>query len=100
MGHLTLAALRRDFGAGIAGMVAEHMALDRLDGQRGRQVTRLMATIGSADTRVVAVKMADRMHNMQTLQFIAQAKQVRKAREVLDTFLPVAQQLSMHTVGS
>src|SRR5579864_7300891 len=37
---------------------------------------------------------------MQTLQFLPQAKQVRKAREVLDTFLPVAQQLSMHTVRS
>ena len=32
---------------------------------------------------------------MQTLQFLPQAKQPRKAREVLDTFLPVADQLSM-----
>jgi hypothetical protein len=96
----SLAALRCDFGAGIAAMVTEHMALDRLDGRRGRQPTQVMATMRSADTRVVAVKMADRLHNMQTLQFVPQAKQVRKAREVLDTFLPVAQQLSMHTVRS
>jgi len=81
-------------------MVAEHMALHRLRGRQGRQLTQVMATIRSADTRVVAVRMADRPHNMQTLQFLPQAKQVRKAREVLDTYLPVAQQLSMHTVRS
>ncbi len=96
----TLAALRRDFGTGIAAMVAGHMALDRLGRRPGRQVTQVMTTITSADTRVAATKLADRLHNMQTLQFLPQAKQVRKAREVLDTFLPVAQQLSMHTVRS
>ncbi len=96
----TLAALRRDFGTGIAAMVAGHMALDRLGRRPGRQATQVMATITSADARVVAVKMADRLHNMQTLQFLPQAKQLRKAREVLDTFLPVAEQLNMHTVRS
>jgi HD domain len=96
----TLAALRRGFGTGIATMVAGHMALNRLGRRPGRKVTQMMATIRSADTRVVAVKMADRLHNMQTLQFLPEAKQLRKAREVLDTFLPVAQELNMYTVGS
>ena len=96
----TLAALRRDFGTGIAAMVAEHMTLDRLGRRPGRQVTQVMATITSADTRVVAAKLADRLHNMQTLQFLPQAKQLRKAREVLDTFLPVAEQLNMPTLMS
>jgi HD domain len=96
----TLAALRHDFGTGIATMVAEHMALDRLGTRPGRKVTQVMATIRSADARVVAVKMADRLHNMQTLQFLPQARQLQKAREVLDTFLPVAQQLNMDTVRS
>jgi hypothetical protein len=44
--------------------------------------------------------MADRLHNMQTLQFLPQAKQLRKAREVLDASLPAAEQLNMHTVRS
>jgi hypothetical protein len=96
----TLAALGRDFGTGIAAMVAEHMALDRLGRRPGRRVTQVMATIASADARVVATKLADRLHNMQTLQFLPQAKQVRKAREVLDTFLPVAEQLNMPTLRS
>jgi hypothetical protein len=96
----TMAALKREFGVGTATMVAEVTALDRLGRQPGRNPAQALATITSADTRVVAVKLADRLHNMQTLQFMPQATQLRKAREVLDTFLPVAQQLSMHTVRS
>lgn len=96
----TLAALRRDFGAGIAAMVTQITALDRLGRRPGRDVSQVMTTIRSADSRVVAVKVADRLHNMQTLQFLPQDKQLRKAREVLDTFLPAAEQLSLHTVTS
>ncbi len=96
----TLAALRRDFGTTIAAMVTEHTALDRLGRRPGRQLSQVMATITSADARVVATKLADRLHNMQTLQFLPEAKQLRKAREVLDTFLPVAEQLNMPTLRS
>lgn len=96
----TMAALGRDFGTGIAAMVAEHTALDRLGRRPGRQVTQVTAAITAADVRVVATKLADRLHNMQTLQFLPQAKQLRKAREVLDTFLPVAEQLNMPTLRS
>jgi len=51
-----------------------------------------------ADSRVLAIKVADRLHNMRTVQFIAHAKQVRKARESLDIFAPVASQLSMDMI--
>jgi hypothetical protein len=96
----TLAALKRDFGAAVATIVTEHTALDRLCGQQGHTVSQIMAAIGSADTRVLAMKMADRLHNMQTLQFLPQVTQQRKAREVLDTYLLVAEQLRLHTVRS
>jgi GTP diphosphokinase / guanosine-3',5'-bis(diphosphate) 3'-diphosphatase len=86
----TLAALKREFGAGVAAMVAEHMALDRLRKRPGRKASQVMATIRSADTRVVTAMLADRLHNMRTLQFLPQARQLRKAREVLDTYLPAA----------
>jgi HD domain-containing protein len=96
----TLASLKRDFGATVAAMVTEHTALDRLSGQQGRTASQIMAAIGSADTRVLAMKMADRLHNMQTLQFLPQMTQRRKAREVLDTYLQVAEQLRLPTVRS
>jgi hypothetical protein len=44
--------------------------------------------------------MADRLRNMRTLQFMPQETQLRKAREVLDIFGPVARQLRMETVGT
>jgi guanosine-3',5'-bis(diphosphate) 3'-pyrophosphohydrolase len=96
----TLAALRREFGARIAATVAGHMALDHLGSQLGRTATQMMAAIRSADSRVVSVKMADRLHNMRAVQSMPHAKQLRKAREVLGSFLPVAQELNMHTVRS
>lgn len=96
----TLTELRRDFGRGIAMMVAGHMALGPHSGWQEHKVAQVLATIGSADTRVVAIKMADRLHNMRTLQFLPQTKQVLKAREVLDIFLPVARHFGMHTVRS
>jgi hypothetical protein len=96
----TLTALRHDFGAAIATLVAEHMALDQISGTRERKITQAMMAIAAADSRVVALKMADRLHNMRTLQFMPQETQLRKVREVLDFFGPVARQLSMDTVGS
>jgi hypothetical protein len=61
-----------------AAMVAGHMALDRLGRRPGRQVAQVMTTILSADARVVATKLADRLHNMQTLQVLPRPKQLRK----------------------
>jgi HD domain len=61
---------------------------------------RVIAAVESADTRVVAVKLTDRLHNMQTIRFLPQPKQQRKARESLDIFVPVSEQLRLHTVTS
>ncbi len=96
----TLAALKREFGPGIAAMVAEHVAIHRLRRRAGHQAAEVMATIRSADIRVVATMMADRLHNMQTIHFLPQARQLRQARVILDTYLPAAQELSMPTVRS
>lgn len=96
----TLTAIGREFGQDIAAMVAGTVALDRLRWRGGRQVARVIAAVESADTRVVTVKLADRLHNMQTIRFLPQAKQLHKARQSLDIFVPVAEQLSMPTVTS
>jgi GTP diphosphokinase / guanosine-3',5'-bis(diphosphate) 3'-diphosphatase len=96
----TLIALGREFGQDIAAMVAGTVALDRLKLRGGRQVARVIAAVESADTRVVAVKLTDRLHNMQTIRFLPQPKQQRKARESLDIFVPVSEQLRLHTVTS
>jgi hypothetical protein len=96
----TLPALRRDFGAGVATMVAGVMALNDLDRSQQHQTGQILAAISYADSRVVAMKLADRLHNMQTMQFLPQAKQLSKARQVLDIFLPVAHDLGLPAVRS
>ena len=94
----TLAALSGEFGAAVAALVTGTAALDRIRGARGRTLSQVMAAAKSADARVLAIKLADRLHNMRTVQFIPQVKQLRKARELLDIFVPVAAQLSMDMI--
>jgi hypothetical protein len=76
------------------------MELESIKWRSGRQVAQVIAAVESADTRVVAVKLTDRLHNMQTIRFLPPAKQLRKARESLDVFVPVSEQLRLHTVTS
>jgi HD domain len=96
----TLAALTRDFGTAIAAMVAGQTAIHRLRRRPGHKASQVMAAIRSADTRVIATMLADRLHNMQTIRFVPHPGQLRQAREVLDTYLPAAHQLAMPAIGS
>jgi (p)ppGpp synthase/HD superfamily hydrolase len=96
----TLAALNREFGTEIAAMVQGLTVLSHIRGRRGRKMARALAAAKSVDRRVLATKVADRLHNMRTLHFLPQAKQLRKAREALDIFVPVAQQLRMDKIKS
>jgi hypothetical protein len=96
----TLSELRREFGPGIADLVAENTGLGQIRGGGERQIARAMRAVTAADSRVVALKIADRLHNMRTLQFMPQEKQLVRAREALDFFSPVARQFSLGPVGS
>jgi GTP pyrophosphokinase len=97
----TLDALIREFGAGVAGLVMETAALDQAKGQGRRRAVRVMAAAEeSADARAVVIKLADRLHNMRTIQFIPQATQLRKARESLGIFAPAAARLRMDAIGA
>ncbi len=59
---------------------------------------RKMFMAMSKDIRVVLIKIADRLHNMRTMQYQSPAKQVAKCRETMDVYAPLAHRLGMQKI--
>jgi GTP pyrophosphokinase len=92
------------FGADVARLVAGATKISRLEflapETRQAENVRKMLLAMADDVRVVVVKLADRLHNMRTLQFMPEEKQKLIARETLEIYAPIANRLGMARVRS
>jgi guanosine-3',5'-bis(diphosphate) 3'-pyrophosphohydrolase len=95
-----LAELEQRFGGEVARLVDGVTKLSRIElqSERTRQAENLRKLLLalSEDLRVLLVKLADRLHNMRTLGFVAHPeKRARTARETLDIYAPLAERIGM-----
>ncbi|OGL74434.1 hypothetical protein A3C96_02750 [Candidatus Uhrbacteria bacterium RIFCSPHIGHO2_02_FULL_60_10] len=98
---VSLAEIARNFGDDVASMVAGVTKLGRLK-YRGidRYVENLrkMFLAMAADVRVILIKFADRLHNLETLDALPPAKRLRVAVESLEIYAPIANRLGMNEI--
>ena len=90
------------FGASVAELVEGVTKLTRANFTSTEEAQmenlRKMFMAMSKDIRVVLIKIADRLHNMRTMQYQTPAKQISKCRETMDIYAPLAHRLGMQKI--
>ena len=94
--------IEKVFGATVAELVEGVTKLTRANFSSTEQAQmenlRKMFMAMSKDIRVVLIKIADRLHNMRTMQYQSPAKQIIKCRETMDIYAPLAHRLGMQKI--
>lgn len=98
----TKAEIAKEFGEEIASLVEALTKVTRLSDYKNVEFTaenhRKIFVAMAKDVRVIIVKLADRLHNMRTLQFQPPHKQQRIAQETLDVYAPIAHRLGLYNI--
>ena len=100
--QVTIEQIAAQFGPAVASLVEGLSKIDKLkfetkeDAQAENFRKMLMAM--ARDVRVILIKLADRLHNMRTLDSVSPHKSARIARETMDIYAPIANRLGLNTI--
>jgi guanosine-3',5'-bis(diphosphate) 3'-pyrophosphohydrolase len=96
---VTIVDLRKEFGEQVAHIVEGVTKISKIDfatreEQQAENLRKMMLAMVD-DIRVVLIKLADRLHNMRTLEHLAPERQQKIAQETLEIYAPIAHRLGM-----
>jgi len=99
---VTKTEISRNFGKPVAELVDGVSKLDRIEFESHAEAQaenfRKMLLAMARDVRVILIKLADRLHNMRTLDAVTPDKRRRIARETLDIYAPIANRLGLNSI--
>jgi GTP diphosphokinase / guanosine-3',5'-bis(diphosphate) 3'-diphosphatase len=99
---VTIEDVRSEFGDEIGRLVEGVTKLTRIQFQSREHADaenyRKMIIAIADDPRVIYIKLADRLHNMRTIEYLGKQTQIRKAKEVLEVYGPLAHRLGIHAL--
>jgi len=99
---VTLDQIKKEFGSEIAGLTDGVTKLGRIpyssrEVQQAENLRKMLIAMNQ-DIRVIIVKLADRLHNMRTIEFMPPQKQRDKALENMEVYAPIAHRLGIRAV--
>lgn len=100
--NISLSDIEKEFSAEIAKLVdgvtkLKNYGFQSREEQQSESLRKMFLAM-ARDIRVVIIKLADRLHNMRTLKYQSENKQIEKAEETLEIYAPLAHRLGMSTI--